>query len=159
MEFLQSLSQSPLFSWVSGQQLAYYSLLSGHAIGMGVVVGIVYMLCARVLGFTGVPLAIFDRLYQLAWAGFVLNLITGLLLFAANGKHLIENTPFILKLTFIALGGVSLWGMSRALAAQPAGTAQVGASPQARVLAVVTLLLWTAAIVCGRIIAYTISYI
>jgi hypothetical protein len=162
MEFLNWLGASPLAHWVSENMLIYYSLLAGHAIGMGVVVGFVYMLSARVLGFGhDIPLTIFDRLYHLTWAAFGLNFATGLLLFSANPRNLVENAPFVLKLSFIALGGVALWALSRSLQAEPlpvsAGAA--AASVRSRALALTAILLWTAAIVSGRIIAYTVKYI
>ena len=162
MEFLDWLGGSPLAHWVSDNMEVYYTLLAGHAIGMGIVVGFVYMLSARVLGFAAdMPLAIFDRLYHLTWAAFGLNFMTGVLLFCANPGNLLANPPFLLKLTFIALGGVALWALSRSLQNEPAavsGGAAV-ASSRSRTLAFAALLLWTAAIVSGRIIAYTVKYI
>lgn len=161
MEFLDWLSRSPLGAWVVENQLVYYGLLSCHAIGMSIVVGIVFMLGVRVLGFgRAVPYATFEQLYRLAWAGFGLNFLTGLLLFAANGRHLVENPPFLLKLTFIALGGLALWSLARTLQAEPQGTSGGGrASTRAKTIAVIMVALWTAAILCGRIIAYTIDYV
>ena len=162
MEFLNWLGDSPLAHWVSENMLVYYSLLAGHAIGMGVVVGFVYMLSARVLGFgLDIPLTIFDRLYHLTWAAFGLNFATGLLLFSANPRNLLENPPFLLKLTFIALGGIALWALSRSLQAEPLPVSAGGtvASARSRAWALATILVWTAAIVSGRIIAYTVKYI
>jgi hypothetical protein len=162
MEFLNWLGTSPLAHWVSENMLVYYSLLAGHAIGMGVVVGFVYMLSARVLGFgADIPLTIFDRLYHLIWAAFGLNFATGVMLFSANPRNLLENPPFLLKLSFIALGGVALWALSRSLQAEPlpVSAGLTGASARSRVWALATILLWTAAIVSGRIIAYTVKYV
>ena len=162
MEFLKWLGDSGLAHWVSEDMVVYYSLLSGHTIGMGVVVGFVYMLSARVLGFgLDISLTVFDRLYHLTWAAFGLNFATGVLLFSANPRNLLENAPFILKLTFIALGGVALWALSRSLQAEPVpvSAGSTSASARSRTLALVTILLWTAAIVSGRIIAYTVKYV
>ena len=162
MEFLNWLGASPLAHWVSDNMIVYYTLLAGHAIGMGVVVGFVYMLSARVLGFSpDIPLTIFDRLYHLIWAAFGLNFATGVLLFSANPRNLLANAPFVLKLSFIALGGVALWALSRSLQAEPVPVAAGGtvASARSRTLAIVAILLWTAAIVSGRIIAYTVKYV
>jgi hypothetical protein len=160
MEFLDWLAQSPIGQVVKGNTLVYYGMLSTHAVGMAAVVGVVFMLSARVFGFSrDLPLAQFGRLYQIAWVGFTLNLLSGLALFASNGRHLIENTPFLLKLTFIALGGLSLWALTRSITEQSAQLQSGGQlSIGAKGLAFITFSLWTAAIVCGRIIAYTIKY-
>jgi hypothetical protein len=125
-------------------------------------VGFVYTLAARVLGFApDIPLTIFDRLYHLTWAAFGLNFATGLLLFSANPRNLLQNAPFVLKLTFIAVGGVLLWALSRSLEAEPVtvSAGATAASARSRALAFVTALAWTAAIVSGRIIAYTVKYV
>lgn len=162
MEFLNWLGASPLAHWVSDNILVYYTLLAGHAIGMGIVVGFVYMLSARVMGFgLDIPLTIFDRLYHLTWAAFGLNFATGILLFSANPRNLIVNPPFLLKLGFIAVGGVLLWALSRSLEGEPVAVSAGGttASSRSRTLALVTFLVWTAAIVSGRIIAYTVKYV
>jgi hypothetical protein len=161
MEFLNWLGASPLAHWVSENMLVYYSLLAGHAIGMGVVVGFVYMLSARVLGFGDIPLTVFDRLYHLTWAAFGLNFATGIFLFSANPRNLVENPPFVLKLSFIAFGGVALWALSRSLQAEPVAVSTGGAaaSARSRMWALIAALVWTAAIVSGRIIAYTVKYV
>jgi hypothetical protein len=160
MRFLEWLGQSSLGVWVSESGYGYYLLLAGHAIGMAIVVGTAFMLCARVLGFRkSVPIDIFDRLFQLAWIGFALNALTGVGLFAANGKNLVQNAPFLWKLTFIALGGIALWFLARTLETdQPQLAATGEASGRAKVIATLTLACWTAAIIAGRIIAYTIKY-
>jgi hypothetical protein len=160
MRFLEWLAQSSLGVWVSESGYAYYLLLAGHAIGMTIVVGTAFMLSARVLGFRkSVPIDIFDRLFQLAWMGFGLNALTGVVLFAANGKNLVQNAPFLWKLTFIALGGIALWFLAGAVERdQPRLAATGEASGQAKVFATITLACWTAAIIAGRIIAYTIKY-
>ena len=160
MEFLDWLAQSPLGVWVSESGYAYYMLLSGHAVGMAVVVGTAFMLCVRVLGFGKlVPVSLFDRLFLLAWAGFGLNALTGLLLFSANGRNLIQNGPFLWKLALIGLGGILLWALGRSLEGDKVRLATTGsASTRSMTVAALTLACWVAAIIAGRVIAYTIQY-
>ena len=146
--------------WVVESDYGYYILLAGHAIGMGVVAGIMFMLSIRVLGFgKEEPLSVFTRLFPVDWMGFALNAFTGVVLFASNGRHLLENIPFDLKLAMIALGGVAVFALWRVVQTDEpflAGTA--AASSRTKVLAVLTFCLWTGAIIAGRIIGYTISY-
>lgn len=161
MEFLQWLANTPLAMWVlASETYGYYIMLSVHAVGMGVVAGVVLMLCIRLLGFArDVPLSIFDRLFTIAKWGFVFNALSGAALFAANGANLVKNTPFLLKLTCIALGGVTLLILSRQVERDRAALAGGGeASGQIKLVAGVTMALWIAAILSGRIIAYTITY-
>ncbi len=161
MGFLQWLAATPVAAWVlASETYGYYIMLSVHAVGMAIVAGIIFMLCARLLGFAkDAPLGVFDRPFTLAKWGFLFNALSGAALFAANGPNLVKNTPFLLKLTFIAIGGLTLLLMTRA--AQKERVAIDGgasASVQVRGLAAVTAALWVAAILSGRIIAYTITY-
>ena len=161
MEFLQWLADSPVGIWVSSSETyGYYILLSVHAIGMGIVAGVILMLCARLLGFArDLSLNIFDKLFTIAKYGFFFNALSGAALFAANGTNLVKNVPFLLKLTFIVLGGIGLLLTSRSVERERAMLSNgEAASVKIKVLAFVTGLLWIAAILSGRIIAYTISY-
>jgi hypothetical protein len=161
MGIFEWLPQSSVGLLVSETQTVYYGLLAGHAIGMGIVVGVVWMFAARVLGFANrMPFGVFERLFRLTWAGFALNAVTGVLLFCANANNLVQNTPFLLKISFIAAGGLSAWFLGRAVGLQSAqlergGTATAGT----KMLAILTVALWTSAIIAGRIIAYTVDYI
>ena len=160
MNILDWLKNTPMAMWVVTSNYGYYICLAGHAVGMAVVAGTMFMVCLRVLGFSpSTPLRTFERLFKIAWAGFALNLITGLMLFAANGKNLLENAAFDIKITVIAIGGVTVLLLWRSINADPGlidGNA--AAAPRAKVMAAVTLGCWIAAIVAGRIIGYTINY-
>jgi hypothetical protein len=130
-------------------------LLAGHSVGMGIVVGIIFMLNLRVLGYlSGIPVDTFGRLVWLGWAGFTLNLLTGVLMFMAFAHTLATNWTFQLKMVFIVLGGISLLLLSRSVKSVVAQDNNVFAS-YARALAVASLIFWTGAIAMGRLIAYT----
>ena len=161
MGFLQWLANSPLGVWVSSSETyGYYILLSVHAIGMSIVAGVIFMLCVRLLGYAkDLPVNVFDRLFSIAKWGFVFNALSGVGLFAANGINLVKNVPFLLKLTFILVGGVSLLLMARAVVTErDAISSGAQASAKIKTLAVITATLWVAVILSGRIIAYTIRY-
>jgi len=125
---------------------------------MAVVAGTMLMAALRVLGFSRhTPLSMFDRLFKIAWAGFALNLVTGVMLFAANAKNLSANLAFLLKLGFIAFGGLAVYFLWRAVKSD-AQDGEQSAALSTKLLAIMTLGCWVAAIVAGRIIGYTISY-
>ncbi|MEJ1160571.1 hypothetical protein [Prosthecomicrobium sp. N25] len=139
----------------------YYVLLGLHAIGMAMVVGISFMLASRVLGFQlVVSLVEARRLLGLAWWGFWLNLISGLLLILAQPRREMMTPLFWGKMLMIV---VAVWGL-RALgrgleSARPAGRGAadvVELVPHAvRVAAAVVSLAWILAIVSGRLVGYT----
>jgi hypothetical protein len=161
------------FTWLEGLSVSqsiltsiwfHPYLLVGHSIGMGVVVGIIFMLDLRVLGYApAIPIRVFERCILLGWAGFALNAVTGVLMFMAYAHVLATNWTFQLKMLCIVAAGVSIWLLWRSLrqarAASEART-QAGADIQfshtAKWLAVASMLFWLGAITTGRLIAYTV---
>jgi hypothetical protein len=153
------------FSWVEGLPVSqailssiwlHPWLLAGHSVGMGIVVGIIFMLDLRILGsLRAIPLEIFSRLVALGWAGFALNFVTGLLMLMAYAHTLATNWTFQLKMVCIVLGGVTLWLLPPALARDDAPGAPITPGTRARMLAIASLVFWIGAIAMGRLIAYT----
>jgi len=158
VSWLDSLQALPISVWVAESDWGYPLLLSVHALGMATVVGLLLVLGCRVLGYAPqIPITALRRFMPYAWAGFALNLTSGLLLFAANAVRLASNWPFLVKLFAIAAGGAANWLLWRELGAASEG-AQPMISLRARRVAGVSLLVWLVAIVCGRLIAYVMDH-
>lgn len=161
MSFLESLQQSAIGQWVQASDYGYYTCLAFHAIGMAMVVGAIYMAGLRILGFAkDQPLRQFEMLFKVAWFGFIINAISGVALFMANGENLIRDVPFLLKIALIVAGGFLQWMLWRTVETEQvvASDVYVASSGKAKALAVITMACWTLAIMSGRIIAYTIDY-
>ena len=161
MSILAAMQSSPIGEWVRSSDYGYYILLAVHAIGMGIVVGTVMMLTIRVLGFAkDQPLLQYQTLFGVAWAGFFVNFASGAGLFMANGENLAKNVPFLLKITFIVIGGVSQWLLWRTLMQEREIVVDANgpASIKAKSIAIFTVSCWIFAIMAGRIIGYTIDY-
>jgi hypothetical protein len=175
MDFVSWLQELPLSEWVQTSDYGFPLLLAAHSIGLAGVVGILVVLDLRVLGFAqGIPIAALSRLMPVAWCGFVINALSGVLLFMANATRLVTNWAFILKMSAVVLGGIVSWMLWRSLAAGPAATSAVtptmaaAAGPKvaatftvtrnARITAVLSLLVWFGAILFGRVIAYVMDH-
>jgi hypothetical protein len=170
MNFLAWLEQTEFSVWLRESDWGHPIVLCFHAVGMGMVVGICVMFSARVLGYSkNVPLNAFDRLFGLAWIGFWMNAVSGVVLFSGSPRRLLETPAFLIKMVLIAAAGFSLWVLTRMLQGvmeQPQG-AYAGAGQgmgengdlpvSAKVAAVFPVLFWIGAIVSGRLIAYTIG--
>ena len=165
MNFLAWLEQTGFSVWLRESDWGHPIVLCFHAVGMGLVVGISFMFCARVLGYSkNIPLDAFDRLFHLAWFGFWMNAVSGVVLFSGSPRRLLETPAFVIKMVLIAAAGFSLWLLARTLQGvmKPAGASarlsELEAMPAgARVAAVFTVLFWIGTIVAGRLIAYTIG--
>ena len=156
MDYLTWLQDSALGTWVAGSIWGYPIVLACHALGMAVVAGTVTMICIRILGFArAVPLTLFARLSAIAWAGLVLNIVTGLALFSGDPVKFFYHPVFWIKISLITMGAVLLWLVVRALrnaAAMPEAGPDTPAG--AKLVAGCSLAFWAGAIIDGRLIAY-----
>lgn len=148
MESLIWLEESGLGVWVRESMWGYPFILASHAIGMAIVVGVITMLDLRVLGFASrIPLKSINSLFTIAWIGFVLNFLSGLLLFCTDAERFFFQTVFQIKILLIILGAIALWVLLRQVRDQVI-------TKSAKITAVISLLCWFGAITAGRLTAY-----
>ena len=153
-------SVKPLLYWfeetkigttVSSTQWGYPIILSLHAIGMAIMVGVSLMLCARVLGFAStIPLSSFTPYWSIGLIGFVINFLSGSALFFGNASELYFNLAFRVKIVMVILGLTFTKLMVKKAMSSPSEN-----DKRHKTLAVVALLCWVFAIIAGRLIGYT----
>ncbi len=158
-EFIEFVENTAIAAWVreSPSIFAYTTVLSLHAMGLAIVVGIGSAVSLRVMGlFRSLPLAPMLRLFPVMWFGFTVNAISGILLLMANASGMLSNVVFLVKLGLIALAVVNMELLRHRLAAEvPAGAeSDVVPSSQVRMLALSSIVLWIAVIISGRLTAY-----
>ena len=156
MDVLMWLSSTAPAVWgrESESIWAYPTILTLHTIGLALLVGFASAIDFRVLGYSpGLPLAPLGRFFRYVWIGFWINALSGAWLLVMTPAK-VENPAFLVKITCVALGVVTLWWLKRdVLSARVAGDGP-GVSVVGRILAGASLLLWAAAIVAGRLMAY-----
>ena len=151
MDFLTWIEGTGVAFWVRESTWGYPIVLSSHAVGMAVVVGVVTMIDIRVLGFAPrIPISAFRNLFTLTWAGFAMNFVSGCLLFTGDPKKFFFSTPFRIKIILIILGMISIWMLLRAVRSTDTGVC----TARARLIAFLSLICWFGAITAGRLIAY-----
>ena len=158
--FLETIERSGLSTWIreSESAFAYYFVLVIHNIGLALLVGACGVLGARLLGFVPeLPLAPLRRYFRFIWAGFWLNVVSGVFLLIAYPTKALTNPVFYIKLVLIAVGVVVLRRIERQLP-RDAAAHDVTAAVE-RSLAVWMLGLWLGVLTAGRALAYTASYI
>ena len=154
-ELLSSLEASAFSTWVreSPSVWAYPTILTLHTLGLGVLVGANWIVDLRVLGFArAVPLTVLSRAFPIMWAGFWVNALSGVLLFVADPSK--ATALFMWKLVIIAAGVALIIGLKKRLYGRAA--VMDAAGPGVKVMAVVSLALWIAAIATGRWMAYAV---
>tara|TARA_R110002110_G_scaffold414951_1_gene646816 strand:- start:105490 stop:105972 length:483 start_codon:yes stop_codon:yes gene_type:complete len=146
-----SIELSPLGMWVtgtSGQLWAYPLVLLIHGIGLMTVLGVVFAFNTRVLGFaTNISIASYDKLFKLAWAGFAINLLSGLILLSGDFGKFITQGSFIVKMGLIVLGGILLKVVMNSIRAKKSESV-------IKLYSALCLASWFGAICAGRLMAY-----
>jgi hypothetical protein len=155
MAFLSWLESTGYVRWMLEVPAAYPLMLTVHALGLALTVGVLVTLDLRLLGlYRTIPLASIGRLLWIAWVGIGLNALTGVSIFMTEATAYVTNVPFILKMVFVVLGTLTLVATQRVLR-RHAVALEAGQLPtRSRGLALGSMLFWTMAVVTGRLIAY-----
>ena len=152
LNLLEAISETSLVRWAAESDWGYPIVLTTHAIGMGLVVGILLMFDLRVLGVAKqIPIAAIRGYFRVVWIGLVINVCSGTILFFINYTAFLHNTAFLTKLSLLVVAGVGTWLLVREVTTK--GNAPT--TRRAQVIAAVCVLLWLGAIVAGRIVGYT----
>lgn len=152
---LTALAQSPPAEAVKASYYAYPLVNAAHILGLATLYGAILSLDLRLLGlFPSVPPQPLARtLPRIAAGGLLLALPTGVLLFAVEPFDYAANSVFLAKLVLVAVGIVH--AVSVHFTAGWKALMQGGAiGAQLRLSAGLSLVLWTAAILAGRMIAF-----
>ena len=156
MNFLQSIENSGFSAWVreSPSVWAYPLVIFLHAAGLSMVVGLSSVINLAILGFApGLPLAPMAKLYRLIGAGFWINAISGIVLAMADATTMAVNPIFWIKMGLIALAVADVLIIKKKVFGDPLLDKRPLAG-SVRALAVLSLILWIAAITAGRLTAY-----
>jgi hypothetical protein len=186
MEFLSWLEQTEFCTWIrdSGSIWAYPLVLTLHTTGMGVLVGFNWAVDLRLLNVgKQIPVPSMERFFPIMWVGFWVNLLTGLVLLAADATTKLTSWVFGVKMLFIILAMIVLLKLDKivknwprpdvrldseyssstvsgtkgsvvAVAERTTVQQAAAALPNAKLFAILSLLFWTLSITAGRLMAY-----
>ncbi|WP_458093328.1 DUF6644 family protein [Roseomonas sp. WA12] len=129
---------------------------AAHILGIGLLVGSIFTLDARVLGAFGrVPLGVLGPpLVRVAGIGLTVAVATGFLLFSVRPVEYSGNTAFLVKLGLLAFGLLNVLVLHRGAGWRGALAGGRIAWP-VRAAAAVSILVWTGAVVAGRWIGFS----
>jgi len=156
MGLLSWMESTAYSQWIVAGLVGWPLMLSAHAVGLAIIVGIMFVLNLRMLGyFKPIPFATLSGLMAFGWIGIAMNIFSGFSLFMAQASFYVTSFPFLVKITFIILGIANLYHTQKILKREAVGWDTAGGVPQlSMVLAGSSLAFWTLAVVGGRLIAY-----
>ena len=157
MGLLVWLESNPLSTWVheSPSVWAQPTVMTLHTMGMAVLVGAAWMLDLRLLGIgRNIPLSAFRWVFPTVRVGLIVNVVTGVLLFAQRATSLGTAIPFLIKIGLVIASVATLMPLRSLVFRSDADQCEVSGS--ARLLAIASILAWTGAITAGRLLAYLV---
>jgi hypothetical protein len=153
-----------LLEWLETTRLAVWlgespsvwaapTVLTLHTTGMAVLVGASWLLDLRLLGLSRhVPLSAFRWVFPTVAFALVVNLTTGVLLFFKNATVWGTSAPFLIKMGLVVASAATVLPIRSHVVNGDAAPHEV--SGRLRVLALASILLWSAAVTAGRLLAY-----
>ncbi len=140
------------------ESLYMYPLVESiHVLALCLFVGLAVILDLRLLGlaFAGMRVSEVTRLFPWTVAGFAIMVTTGLLLFYAIPVRTYQSVFFRAKVLFLLAAGINVWVFHSRIYRRLDEWDRLRVTPRpARVAAMLSLVLWAAIIVAGRMIAY-----
>lgn len=154
MSFFEWVQQTTLAEWMRFSINGYPTMITLHAIGLAVMVGISVLLCLRMLGvFKRLPIDSLRGFFRYAWIGLVVNTISGVALWTMQAVDYVHSWPFMIKITGVFVGAGLVAVLQRQMANADAGWRH-SVPLRVKLIAVVTIIVWTISMVAGRLIAY-----
>lgn len=158
VEFCQWLNDSPLGMAVADDWFPKVECV--HIIALATVVGTIFLVDTRLIGLTSTRLSfrqIARRLLPWTWAGFILAVITGFLLFASNAVAYYQNGAFRLKLVLMGLAALNMLYFELVTFRNVAAWDAAAKPPfAARLAGVLSVALWCGVIMTGRWIGFSL---
>ena len=148
-------------SWSTRLHESYYMynwIESTHVLTISLFLGMLFFIDFRMLGLTmtNVPASrIAARLHTPMMIGFVVMIVTGLLLYFAVPVRVTQSIWFRIKLVLLVAAGINAWYFNRKMRESSAKWEDQSRAPKPlRVSVTMSLMLWAGVITTGRLIAY-----
>jgi hypothetical protein len=131
------------------------TVLTLHTTGMALLIGASWVLDMRLLGLNRtVPLSAYRWVFRAVAVGLVVNLLTGVFLFMKNATTWGTAWPFLVKMVLVAASAATILPIRKYVLNSDTGLGDI--SSNARLLAIASILSWSAAVTAGRLLAYLV---
>ena len=158
LEFCQWLDQTAVGSTIRQSLWLFPAIETVHLLGMAALVGTITVLDLRLLGWVMPERRVSQmatRLLPWAWLGFGVQVVTGALLFSSEAVKIYGNPAFRLKMLFLLLAGVQALIFQTVVSRKlPAWDERPSLPVIAKVMGMVSILLWIAIVTAGRFIGF-----
>ena len=152
---LDWIANTDYATWVR-QSWGWALALTFHAFGTAIVVGLIFIITLRLLGFfRSIPYTSLNRLLPVIWIGFVVQVLSGATLWASKPARYLADGLFQWKFTFVVFAAIVTVFFHQLLRREAPNWQSAGAvSVRGTRFVLLTALLWAAVLVAGRLTAY-----
>jgi hypothetical protein len=158
LEFCQWLDQTSVGSAIRQSLWLFPAIETVHLLGMAALVGTISVLDLRLLGWAMPQRRISEvtaRLLPWAWFSFGVQVVTGTLLFSSEAVKIYGNPAFRLKMFFLLLAGIQALIFQTVVSRKlPAWDDRPSLPVMAKVMGMISILLWVAIVTAGRFIGF-----
>jgi hypothetical protein len=158
LEFCQWLDQTAVGSTIRQSLWLFPAIETVHLLGMAALVGTITLLDLRLLGWAMPQRRVSEvvaRLLPSAWLGFGVQVVTGVLLFSSEAVKIYGNPAFRLKMLFLLLAGIQALIFQAVVSRKlPAWDQQPALPVMAKIMGMISILLWIAIVTAGRFIGF-----
>ena len=159
LSILDWLQRTSLAVQIRDSLFTFPLLESAHVIGLALVFGTITIVDLRLLGVASTHRS-FQRLaadtLKWTWVAFALTALTGSLMFITNATVYFHNAYFRAKVVLLLLSAINVAVFELTVGRTVQRWDQAPSAPRlGRAIAAVSLLIWVAVIVTGRMIGFT----
>ena len=154
---LESLENSAYAQWMLGESLFGWPLmLTVHAFGTAVVVGFIFIIDLRLIGFfRAIPYTSLNKLFPVMWIAVVFQALSGFSLWMTKPTKYVTDGAFVAKFSFVILGIVVIGIFQHTFKREAANWEAAGTvSSRGIKLVGASFLVWSAVLIAGRLTAY-----
>lgn len=152
---LDWLANTDYATWVR-QSWGWALALTFHAFGNAIVVGLIFIIALRMLGFfRAIPYTSLNRLLPVIWIALIVQVVSGTTLWMSKPAKYLADGMFQWKFTFVVLATVTTIFFHQMLRREtPVWQSNGTVTIAGKRFVAVTALLWAAVLVAGRLTAY-----
>lgn len=150
------LRATALSHWVVDTPWVWPVCEALHFMGLALLIGVIGPLDLRLIGFMkSVPISALRSLVPWAVAGFVINLVTGLLFFIATPQQYVGNTAWWFKVLFLLVVGLNMLAFERVQRTRRLAMGPAEDTPTVfKTIGAVSLVSWLMVLYWGRMLPF-----
>jgi uncharacterized protein DUF6644 len=156
MDFFMWLESTAVADAIRTSRWMYPAIETAHYIGLSLLVGGIMLIDLRVLGFARkLPLKSMIGLLPFVWVGFIINIVSGSLLFIYGATNFGVNPAFWLKMTFMVIAGLNAFAFDLSVKRYSYDWVAAERPPAlVKTFATLSFALWLCVVTTGRWMAY-----